>query len=262
MPEFKNFIITLNNPTITLDEVSELVKRLGFTYFRGQLEKGECGTPHFQACFGGGKKFRLPALQKKFSGPFQAHIEVSKSPYEAWQYCGKAESRVDSTMEWGIPPAALNRKGDKGARNKLLLAKGARQAVDDGDITLEQLPKLKHAIDLYHSLNSAPTDLDKLTNVWIYGPPGTGKSRSARLDYGVYYDKPINKWWCNYDLQPTVILDDFSREHSVLGAHLKRWADLYPFTAETKGGACLIRPQRIVVTSNYTIEEIWSDPPT
>lgn len=63
-------------------------------------------------------------------------------------------------MEWGIPPAALNRKGDKGARNKLLLAKGARQAVDDGDITLEQLPKLKHAIDLYRSLNSAPEELE------------------------------------------------------------------------------------------------------
>lgn len=52
-------------------------------------------------------------------------------------------------MEFGIPPAHRARKGDLAKRNKLLLEKGVAKAVDDGDIALIDLPKLKHAVDLY-----------------------------------------------------------------------------------------------------------------
>ena len=35
------------------------------------------------------------------------------------------------------------------------------------------------------------------------------------------------------------------------------WADHYPFKAATKGGQILIRPKRIIVTSNYPIAGCW-----
>lgn len=121
------------------------------------------------------------------------------------------------------------------------------------------MPKLKIAIDLFNSLAAKPSDLDKLDNYWFYGEPGTGKSRGARDRWPGLYNKPLNKWWCEYQGQETVLLDDFSKEHKVLGAHLKNWADHYSFVAETKGGATTIRPTRIVITSNYTPEEIFED---
>ena len=37
---------------------------------------------------------------------------------------------------------------------------------------------------------------------------------------------------------------------------LKNWADKFPFQAEFKGGSMLIRPARIVVTSNYTPQQV------
>lgn len=55
------------------------------------------------------------------------------------------------------------------------------------------------------------------------------------------------------------MLDDFGKDHKILGDHLKRWADHYPFTAEVKGGACTLRPKSIIVTSNYHPNEIFED---
>jgi hypothetical protein len=127
-----------------------------------------------------------------------AHIEASKSPFKSWEYCGKEDTRVEGPVDFGVPPAALNRAGDKKTQNKMLIAKGASAAVDDGDIHILQLPKLKHAIDLYHSITSKPAELDSLDNYWYYGPPGTGKSSGARRNFPDYFNKPLNKWWCAY----------------------------------------------------------------
>jgi hypothetical protein len=65
-----------------------------------------------------------------------AHVEAAKSPFDSWEYCGKADSRVEGPVEFGVPPAALNRKGDLKKRNLMLLEKGPAKAVEDGDIPL------------------------------------------------------------------------------------------------------------------------------
>lgn len=105
---------------------------------------------------------------------------------------------MEGPVEFGVPPAARNRKGDLKQRNAMLLEKGCVAAVRDGDIPLLQLPKLKQAMDLYNSLATNPADLDKLDNYWFYGTPGTGKSFGARKRWPGLYNKPLNKWWCEY----------------------------------------------------------------
>lgn len=104
------------------------------------------------------------------------------------------------------------------------------------------MPKIKHAIDLYKSLTVKPVTLDKLDNYWIWGPSGAGKSSGARVRWPDLYNKPLNKWWCDYQGEPTVLLEDISRDRLLMSTHLKIWGDHYPFTAETKGGATTIRP--------------------
>lgn len=106
---------------------------------------------------------------------------------------------MEGPIEWGVPPAALNIKGEKKARNMMLIDIGAEKAVEEGLICLAQYPKVKNAIELYKAVTTKHTDLDVLDNKWIYGLPGCGKSRQARIDYPDLYDKPLNKWWCDYN---------------------------------------------------------------
>ena len=161
----------------------------------------------------------------------------------------------------GVPPAARNVKGDVASRNALLLKDGAEKAVEAGHIPLKDYIKIRTSIKLYKAVTAKPDSIDQLDNLWIYGPPGTGKSRYVRQTYSrdELYDKPLNKWWDAYEGEDTVVLDDFGKNHAILGDHLKRWADHYPFTAEVKGGACILRPKRIIVTSNYHPNEIFED---
>lgn len=70
-----------------------------------------------------------------------------------------------------------------------------------------------------------------------------------------------NKWWCGYEGERFVIIDDFDKEHKYMGYYLKIWADRYAFPVEVKGGRKVIRPEKIVVTSNYHPNEIWESEP-
>ena len=82
----------------------------------------------------------------------------------------------------------------------------------------------------------------------------------AELVYkGLYIKEPNDKWWDGYIGQELVIIDDFDKYNLKQSGDMKRWLDIYPFQAQMKGSMMMIRPKRIVVTSNYHPDEIWDD---
>jgi hypothetical protein len=105
-------------------------------------------------------------------------------------------------------------------------------------------------------------DLNGPCGLWIFGLAGAGKSRSVRQQVPDYFPKNKSIWWDGYRDQPVIVIDDIDKFHVKLGAYLKEWADSYAFVAEIKGASRQIRPQRIIVTSQYTIEQIWDDQET
>lgn len=54
-----------------------------------------------------------------------------------------------------------------------------------------------------------------------------------------------------------MIIEDLDEGGDKLGHLLKIWADSYALSGEVKGGTIPLNYHRLVVTSNYTIDDIY-----
>lgn len=243
----KHWCFTINNPT-------EEPKVQDYAYLVYGLEVGESGTPHYQGFVSMQKQTRLNAMSKMLP---RAHLEVARgSPKQAADYCKKD----GKFQEFGVLPvgkstekATAKRKADY----QLAMDLAKKQKLYEIDPSM----MIRFGSNLRQIARDHPPQLednDYLCGFWFYGPPGCGKSRSARWLFPGAYPKPLNKWWDGYQLEDYVIIDDIEPVHSVLGHHIKQWADHYPYTAEQKGTSIRIRPKAIIITSNYQIETIWA----
>lgn len=93
--------------------------------------------------------------------------------------------------------------------------------------------------------------------LWIWGVPGAGKSHKARSEFGKVFVKEQNKWWDGYNGEETVLIDDFDHHGICLGHYLKRWTDKWVDDGEVKGGTVPLLYKRFIVTSNYSIEQLF-----
>lgn len=248
------FCYTLNNPLPGWELGFNLLSYSYHVY--GKEVAPTTGTPHIQGYlyFKTMKTFHVLLS----SLPSGIHLECAKGrPDQNIVYCTKGGDYVED----GVRPMSQKEKGDANSKrwaDAVLAAKEGRFDDLPPDI---QLRYMRNCKEIYKDNMPKPTDLDVLDHHWFYGPPGTGKSLTAREKYPGYYLKMSNKWWDGYQGEDNVIIDDVEIDAKYLAHFLKIWADHYPFIAETKGGVKYIRPKRIIITSNYTIDEIFGDIP-
>lgn len=252
----RHFVFTWNNPTAG-DQDSGIpgehfLKAIpGRSYLVAGLERGASGTQHLQGAISFTSPRTLRSVTRLIPG---AHIEVQRGTHEqAHTYCKKD----GHFFEDGVPTVDP-----------------ARQAVDQSEQwdfawesavsgTLADIPtalrvKYYRTWTLVHRDHQVrPPSLETTCGVWIYGPSGTGKSHFISSTYPNSFIKDASKWWCGYNGEEVIWLDDVDPEQSKwLARFLKIWADRYPFQAQTKGGSIIIRPKRFIVTSNYSIDEM------
>lgn len=72
----------------------------------------------------------------------------------------------------------------------------------------------------------------------------------------------MNELWEGYANQETVVLEDIDNYHVKMGYHLKIWADRYSFRGRVLYSSIVLRPKKIVVTSQYHPRDIWTDEKT
>ncbi|CAK0771025.1 hypothetical protein CCP3SC15_4270002 [Gammaproteobacteria bacterium] len=252
----RNFVFTHNNYTPAIEAYFKAITDVRFLGFAHEV--GESGTPHLQGVIVFHKPQRITAVIKLLP---KTHVERMKGSFtQAWtNYIASNSAKpVDVDLyQYGDPPAIrganLSERYDE-----------AWTAAITGD--LDSIPKdirLRYygTLKLVAYEHASVPDAPDVTGTWIVGPSGSGKSRYVRDTYGdSAYDKRANKWWDGYrpDFHTTAFLDDLDPSHCWIAYDLNRWADRYAFTAETKGGMTKIRPARIVVTSRYTIDEVFA----
>lgn len=67
--------------------------------------------------------------------------------------------------------------------------------------------------------------------------------------------KKQSKWWDGYNGERVVYLEDYDTE--TLGHYLKEWADRWPCTGEFKSGTLPLSHELFIVTSNYSIRDLF-----
>lgn len=227
-------------------------------------EIGDEGTPHLQGFVIMQRRVHFSYMKKRIP---KAHIEAMKGDsLEASEYCKKDGSWEElGEFEYITPNGGSS--GSKGGKEKANRYRNMINTVKlhhDMDMVLELDPVsyLQHYHAYKRIIQDNPMKIENLKDVcgeWIYGPPGVGKSHKVREENPDIYLKPANKWWDGYQNEEVVYIEDFDMNHKVLGHHLKLWADKWPFAAEQKGTTIKIRPKKLIITSNYSIEEIFNE---
>jgi len=253
----RNWVFTLNNYTDVFVSTLPSLPPTSCRYIcvGKELAPGT-GTPHLQGFIVFKNAVRFGTVQASLPG---AHLEIARGTVsQCIAYCEKD----GDFAEFGDRPLSASDKGNQeSARWSLALSLAKAGRFDDisPQIYIGHYRAL-HAIhaDAMVVLDSCPTT----TGIWIMGPSGSGKSRAARTQFPELFPKPLNKWWDGYRDQEVVLLDDVDRSCSGwIGNFLKIWGDHYSFIAEFKGKSRAIRPKRILVTSQYSICDLFSNDP-
>lgn len=248
MSRSRDWCFTINNPTAE-DDRNLLVIQAHAAYYIYGKEVGEQGTPHYQGYIRFQHQRTLQGVKVLLP---RAHLEPRRGTIlQAIQYCEKDGDWV----EWGDRPASSAETTKQRWRRIIDLAeKGELDTIkeDYPGMYLRYLEKLRSLAV------PRPLILQELMNEWWYGSTGTGKSSKLWRDYPDHYQKELNKWWCGYQGEDVVAIEEWAPKNECTASFLKIWADRYPFTAQIKGGSLKkIRPKKIIVLSNYTIDQCF-----
>lgn len=234
-----------------------------FAFF-GREQCETTGAWHAQGYLEFQSRTALSVVKSYEDKEFVGHWESAKATYQLnWDYCTKVDK--NPLICGTLPKSAVKEGGTqekKRWKDTLEAAKEARWNDVPADLMIRYVGNL-HKIAAMHC--KQPEPLEDYHAEWIYGEPGSGKSSYAWKQYPEMFPKPANKWWCGYGRQEVVIIEDIDKdsiERENLTQLLKAfWLDKIAFIAETKGSSLgFIRPKKIIITSNYRVEECFKNP--
>lgn len=119
----------------------------------------------------------------------------------------------------------------------------------------------RQALYALHPVQNRPKGCIKQDHLWIYGPTGCGKTSSVYALFekeGLYRRDITKQFWQSYANEPNVVIEDINNStlRQLQLTTLKNLCDPTGFPIEQKyGNSEIIRP-RIIVTSQYDIDEV------
>jgi len=179
MSQSKNWVYTLNNPTLLEKESIKGIHALNeecIAYHVLQLEEGAEGTPHLQGYLQFSKRMRMNQVKELLSP--RVHIERAKGNAEQnHKYCTK-EPRLEGPWEYGILTT-------QGKRNDILRFKEAMKEtmMNESDI-LENFPEILAKYPRFVNTTRRILTEATITDLTLVPKPGWQSLLVERLDAG------------------------------------------------------------------------------
>lgn len=248
----RSVCFTLNNYTSEETQNIQTFLQGDEVKFAGYgLEVGEEGTPHLQGfiCF---KNPKMYSGLKRIPGFERMHFETMKGTVDQnITYC----SKQGQYEEFGVKP----QQGKRSDLDEVIsLVESGKRIRDVAEECPIQFVKFHKGIERLITLQ-APSRNWKTEVFWFWGPTGTGKSKKAfemASESSFYVKDPTNKWWCGYEQQDVVIIDDYRRDFSTF-ACLLRLMDRYPMTVESKGSTTQFASKKLIITTPKGPSDTW-----
>jgi len=268
----KHFVFTVNNfnhgHIVNLNRIGFGRTNYDVAYMCWAEEIGASGTPHLQGFISFARKLRFRAISR-FPGLEGAHLEVARgSPAQCKAYIdpenprSSEDGKVPGTnfVEWGELP------GGQGDRTDLATFSASIISGSPMDVVAQAHPEVfvKYSTGLIRlaALSQPKRDFKTIVH-WFYGPTGSGKSHAAREegmalspDRDLFYKMGGNSWWCGYDSNPVVIIDDYRRDlcpfHELL-----RLMDKYPCSVQVKGATVQFFARHLFITTPKSPRDTW-----
>lgn len=256
MSRVRGFIFTCNNYT---DADESMLASIDCQYVVFGYESAPTtGTPHLQGYIYFRDACTLKAASRKMP---RCSLKVANTISEAAEYCKKDGIFFESGTLPKDPAAKGSAQRAKWAAIRRACENKQYADLPDDFVCLH--PR-NFSIIRRLCLDQRPVGpLAQLDNYWYWGPTGSGKSLGARAWCDerklTYYLKDCTKWWGGYEDQDVALIEELGPDHiPALTQYIKRWADYYPFPVEGKGTEFVIRPKHIIITTNYSIEELFN----
>ena len=228
-------------------------------------EKHEDGTPHIHAYVLLHKRFNCrDPLFWDLQG-YHGNYQKAKSIDSVIRYIKKDGDILEfGEISWA--EKIDSRQEHRRYLGKRLMEEPLEDIVRDDPSLMFGLTRLRQDVNTWKQLSLKPYTAPDCRGIWIYGPSRIGKShfvRAAETDPVTakleLYVKAQNKWWDGYEGEKAVLIDDMDSD--CLAHYLKIWADKYACTGEVKGGHVPLCHERLYVTSNFSIDELFKDLP-
>lgn len=169
---------------------------------------------------------------------------IKESMLDPWICVGFAGTFGDLTES--LKPKKARTLEDRLIAIQGLIANGTTEEEISQDHFYEWC-RFRSAFRDYRLLHTKARDFKSYVIV-VQGPTGTGKSRWAAETYPGAYWKSRDNWWCNYQQEDEVVLDEFYGWMSF--DFLLRLCDRYPLDVEVKGGKVAFASRTIIITTN------------
>lgn len=193
---------------------------------------------------------------KNYHGNYQSVRSVNN----VIKYCVKKEDYITSFSEEEMRKKCKISKLE--ASMKELMANcPLTEVIDKNPSLLTMIGKIKQSMTIYKCEKAPQPVKPQVCGKWVFGPPDVGKSHCVRSMWPNAYIKACNKWWDLYEGQEVVIMEEITKDHAWMFPLLLAWCDKWSFNSEIKGNSIPLKFRKFIITSNYTIDEVFESIP-